>query len=663
MSADSSAARSRFVCLVLVLLTLLAYLPARHFGFLPFDDPEYVADNRIVQAGLTWAGLKWAFSSPHFQLWIPLTWLSHMLDCELFGLDPGAQHMVNVLLHSLNSALVFLIWLRLTEAFWPSALVAALFAWHPLRVESVAWVAERKDVLCAFFWMLTLWAWTRHCKRQGPEPGPGKAGLSRYYFFAFGFFLLGLMSKPMIVTLPFALLLLDYWPLRRGVVPGGRTWLKLFVEKWPFFLLSFLFCAVTVLASRGNALTGTQYPLGLRLENAVVSYGRYLLKTFWPERLAILYPLPSHWPASNVAIAAIVLALLSGLAWWGRREHPHLLMGWLWFLGTLVPVIGLVQVGGQAMADRFSYLPSLGLFIAVVFEAGYWVNRLGPARLCFWAGLAAGLVLIAYLFGTERQLGYWKSNVSLFAQAVAVGPDNAVARVNLGLALEQQGRREQARVQYESALRIDPSFAQAHVDLGNVLNSLGEPQKALYEYREGVRLDPGALVPRLNLGSLLSRMGDSPGALAEYDAAAQLAPDDPRPPYLKGKALLRQGRTEEALACFRAALQLAPSDVPALTWLARVLATGLDARFRNGAEALVLAERANTLSGGADPVVLDVLAMAYADQGRFDEACKTAQAAIERAGHDPDGESLAAMQERLRLYQEHKAYREPSHTL
>ena len=371
-------ARARFLCLVLALGTLLLFLPLARHGFLLYDDPEYLTENPPVEAGLSSEGLNWAFTTFHASNWHPLTWLSHMLDFQLFGPEAGAHHLVSVLLHAAAAVLLLRVLLRTTQAPWPSFIVAALFAWHPLRLESVAWAAERKDVLSALFWMLTLWAYSHYAAHATGTPGPTRcsgspadlksaASAARpgslYYLLALLFFTLGLMSKPMLVTLPFALLLLDLWPLNRAgarTAGQGMPWVKLVPEKAPFFLLSGASCVVTFLAQRADAVVSLRpYPLSLRLGNTVLSYGRYLLKTVWPVDLAVFYPLPHQlldW--LHVAAAALFLVATSWLAWSSRRTRPHLLVGWLWYLGTLVPVIGLVQVGGQAMADRYTYIPS-----------------------------------------------------------------------------------------------------------------------------------------------------------------------------------------------------------------------------------------------------------------------------------------------------------------
>jgi len=646
--------RPRFICLALVLVTTLVYLPVHRHGFLVFDDNLYVTENHVVQEGLTVQGTRWAFTTLHASNWHPVTWLSHMTDCELFGLDAAAQHFVNVLFHGVNALLLFLLLLRLTQRLWPAAFVAALFAWHPLHVESVAWIAERKDVLSTLFALLTLWFYAGYA-----AGGKNKA---RDCLLALVCFALGLMAKPMLVTLPFVMLLLDWWPLGRVPASAAKPETRnpkrasLLLEKLPFFLLTLASCVVTFIAQRTEAvLTFEQHPFALRLGNALVAYAQYLWKTLWPAKLAVLYPLPAQLPAGQVAAATIVLAGISWFAWRGRRERPYLLVGWLWYLGMLVPVIGLVQVGGQAMADRYTYLPLIGIFIAIAYGAADLIarRRMKPALV----SAAALVVLAGNIAATEWHLRFWKDSESLFTRALAVTGYNAVAHINLGVALEQQGRREAALAEYRSALRIDPKHAQAHNNLANLLAELGQRDEALAEYGEALRLNPGAPLAHANLGTLLAELGRFDEAMDEFTEAARLAPEDPRPHYLMGKATLRRGQSAEATGHLRNALRLNPNEVQSLTWLARTLAADENPTVRNGTEAVELAGLANELTGGEHPFVLDTLAMALAEAGRFEEAQQAARRAIDLAAAGAK-EMVPPIQERLRLYEAGKPYRE-----
>jgi len=693
MQRDESHARSpcraRLVGLALALVTLAAYLPATRHGFVLYDDPEYLTQNRVVQAGLTLRGMRWAFTTFQGNLWIPLSWLSHMLDCEWFGVDPGAHHLVSALWHAANAALLFLVLRRMTGFVWPSAFAAALFAWHPLRVESVAWAAERKDVLSGLFFLLALGAYGRFAQGGGPLPSamadPGAKGpngqppcsvsppaFSIFYFLSLASFACGLMSKPMLVTFPLLLLLLDFWPLRRCELPPWPGWRRreaepawrrglnrLLLEKVPFLALSVVVCVVTALASRGRAVGTEHYGLIDRAGNALAAYGSYLGKILVPVNLAIVYPLPARVPWGRAAAAAGVLALITALVWRARVQRPWWLIGWAWFVGTLVPVIGLVQVGTQALADRFTYLPFIGLAMALGCDGAFWARRwrLNPGLVV----AAAAVVLVLCLAGTERQLRFWSSDERLFERALAVTADNPVAHANLGVALEQQGRRGEARAHYEAALELMPSLAQVHNNLANLLDEAGETNAALSHFLVARRLQPDAPLVRANYGSMLVKLGRFDEAAAEFEAAARLSPGDPRPFYLMGKALLRQGRPAEAVGRLQRALELDPNDVPSLVFLARLRAAETEAALRNGAQAVSLAERANALTGGDQPAVLEVLAMAYAEVGRFPEAQAAVRKAIAGSGAG-DTNGVGELRERLKLFEASRPFRlAPAH--
>jgi len=678
--------RPRLLGLALGLFTLLVYLPTRQHGFIVYDDPDYVTDNRFVQAGLTWAGVKWAFTTFSVSNWHPLTWVSHMLDCECFDLDPAAHHLVNVVLHATNTALLMVLLARLTGALWTSAFVTALFAWHPLHIESVAWVSERKDLLSTLFWILTVLAYFAYVRRStvlGPQSlssvparqatrprawqanwglwAPDTGPRTRiWYWTALVMFALGLMSKPMLVTLPFTLLLLDYWPLRRLSKTGGSsrsTWKRLVGEKSPFFVLSLLSCVLTLLAQRREAIVAlVPYPLAWRIENALVSYVRYLLKTIYPIQLAVIYPLPHGWPMVTVAAAAAVLVLLSYLAWRMRATRPHLLVGWLWFVGTLVPVIGLVQVGGQALADRYTYVPLLGIFIAVSFEGRFWLERWSSSPVA--SGSLCAVLLVGCVWLTEKQLKYWMDSRALFAQALAVTADNPIAHVNLGMVLEQAGRQDDALNHYEEAIQLNPALLQAHNNLANLYDRLGRFQEALAQYQQALQLKPMSPLVHANLGRLLARLGSLDDAVHHYHEAVRLDPGDPRFHYELGKLLLRRGQAAEAVAQLQQALKLGPNDLTTKVFLARVLAANNESDVRDARQAVALAELANALTGGEQPFVLDTLAMAYAESGRFVDAQHTVQKAIDRTNKDADADAVVSMRKRLALYEAAQPYRE-----
>lgn len=644
--------RPRFITLLLALLTLVIYLPVRQNDFVVYDDNDYLTENLVVQNGLTSAGIKWAFTSWHASNWHPLTWLSHMLDCELFGLNAGAHHLMNVLIHAINVALLLTLLRRLTGRLWPAALVAALFAWHPLHVESVAWASERKDVLSAGFALLTLLAYTSYVEKTHVPTAAARSA----YGFALLCFTLGLLAKPMLVTLPFVMLLLDWWPLQRRTGATAPPATRLVWEKIPFFLLSVASCVVTFLAQRAAAvLTVAQHPLPLRLSNALVSYVQYIWKTIWPIDLAIPYPLTASHPIGFVVIAAGILALLSGLAWHHRRSYPYLFTGWFWFLGMLVPVIGLVQVGRQAMADRYTYLPHIGLFIGLVYELSTLAQRWRIKPLFLSCG--ASLVLVACIVSTEYQLRFWRDSETLFTRTLAVTQNNAIAHINLGVALQLKNQRADALEHFRAAVRIDPQYLQAHNNLAILLDALDRNDEALAEYQAALRIDPNQPHAHCNFGTLLVKLGRFEEAFRHYTEAARLAPDDPHPHYLQGKAELRRGQNAAAIIHFREALRRHPDELRSLTFLAQILATAPDAGIRNGLEAVTLAERAKALTSGSDAFVLDTLAMAYAEVGRFPEAQQSVQTALEllkAAGEAPPPELL----QRQQLYRINRPFHE-----
>jgi protein O-mannosyl-transferase len=657
--------RPRLVGLLLALVTLLVYLPAAHHTFVLYDDGDYITENLVVQNGLTWAGIKWAFTTWHASNWHPLTWISHMADCEMFGLNAGGHHFVSALFHAANAVLLFVLLLRLTglradgsarlaNSFWPGAFVAALFALHPLHVESVAWASERKDVLSTFFELLALLAYARYADLSKVQSPKSKV----FYALAFVMFACALMAKAMPVTMPFVMLLLDYWPLKRFSISDFRfpIFLRLALEKWPFLLLSAASCVLTYLSQRTTAVVSLKgVPLDFRLENMLVAYVRYLLKLFWPENLAVLYPLPSRYPWWQVTLAAASLILISWFVWRGRSRFAYLPVGWLWFLGTLIPVIGIVQVGSQALADRYSYFPSIGIFIAVAFGARDLAERFHFSKMT--TTVAATVVLAACVFVTEKQLGYWRNDESLFRHAVAATDDNEVAHLNLGVTLERQNRYAEAIAEFHSALRIDPKSVETLNNLANLLDESGDTNAALAEYQSAISLDPKAVAPRNNLGAFYVKTGRLDDAMKLYAEAMRLDPKDAHPYYLMGKLLLREGRDAEAIPQFRKAAQLAPDDFQMLAFMARVLASAENPQIRDGNAAYLLASKASALTDGVQPAMLDTLAMAYAELGHFDDAQVAMQDAITLAAKYNLTNDVAAMNGRLKLYQNHQPYR------
>ena len=637
--------RPRLIALLLAFATLVVFLPVGRFGFVNFDDPDYVSGNPVVQSGLTAAGVGWAFGF-HAANWIPLTWLAHMTDCTLFGVNPAAHHFVNVLFHAASAALLFVLLFRLTEKTWPSAFVAALFAWHPLHVESVAWVSERKDTLSTFFALLALIAYTKYVQEES----------RRGYWLALAAFVASLLAKGMFVTLPCLLLLLDFWPLQRLQTEKieFRAFAKLVFEKTPFFLLVVPLSILTCLAQRGAMATLERVPFMLRLENSLAAYAGYLLKIFWPVKLAFFYPLAAA-PFWLVLAATVGLAAISIFAWRVRRAFPFVPVGWGWFLGTLVPVIGLVQVGEQAMADRYSYFPAIGIFIIVAFGGAELASRFSLAKKILFP--AAGLILTGCVALTEIQLQYWRSDETLFSHAVAVTGENEIAHLNLGVVYEKAGRLDEAMREYRAALKINPRRAHTHNNIADLLDLTGQPAAALVEYQAAMQLDPGSVATHLNLGTLHVELGQFAEAAAEFVEAARLDPADARPSYENAKLLLKQGRDAEAVTEFRKALQLDADNFKMLAYTARVLVADETAGIRDGAAALALANQANDLTGGEQPFVLDALGMACAENRDFTNAVVCAQKAVELAesAQVPD---VAALKARLALYQNSQPWRE-----
>jgi protein O-mannosyl-transferase len=537
-----------------VLAVAAAYAPVARYGFVNFDDPEYVIDNQHVRHGLTSAGIAWAFSAFYSANWHPLTWLSLMLDCQLFGLDPRAMHVTSVLLHAAAVLLLFLALHRMTGAPWASAVVAGLFALHPLRVESVAWISERKDVLSTCLWMATLLAYAYYAERP----------TWRRYAVVVLAFAAGLLAKPMVVTLPFALLLLDLWPLRRASWTTGsaQAWASLALEKIPLLALA---AAVSLVVYRaqleGGAVTSfAALPLTARIGNALLSYASYVGLTFWPVGLAVFYPAREVIPSGRVALAALALAGMTFLSLWRVRREPWLLVGWLWYLGTLVPVIGIIRAGDQAMADRFTYIPQVGLLLAIVwsFRAHVTGERW---RLALPA--AAAFALAACVVTTRQQLWHWRDSQALFGHALAVTENNALAHTNYGFALLEHGRADEAMTHFRRAVALKPLYAKARLNLGYGLGTLGRSEEAIAEYREAVRLDPGYAPAHYDLGLELAEAGRFADAIPEYREALRLDPTHAKAHTNLGLALAHQGQLDEALSHYEAAAALEP-ELPAV---------------------------------------------------------------------------------------------------
>lgn len=491
--------RSKYlIILFLIVVPLAVYWQTGSHEFVNYDDPGYVVENPHVNTGLTGDNIRWAFTAISNSNWHPLTWLSHMLDCQLYGLTPKGHHLTSVFLHIVNAVLLFVLFRRMTGAQWQSAFVAALFALHPLHVESVAWVAERKDVLSASFFMLTLLAYTRYAER----PTLGR------YLPVFFSFVLGLMAKPMLVTLPFILLLLDYWPLGRSQAkPAG---LRLVLEKIPLFVLSIASSIITIYAqnTEGAISSMEAIPFVSRLANTVLAYAGYIEKTVWPARLIVLYPLTDQMPVWKVAGAILLLVCVSAIVFRQARRFPFLPVGWLWFLGMLVPVIGLVQVGSQSMADRYTYLPLIGLFIMIAWGGAELLEKWRHRRIALFASAVTIIMLLSSV--TWLQIRHWKNSVELLSHALKF-TSNAFLYNNLGLALASQGKLDEAIIQYTKALQLNPNDDFAHYNLGLAFAKQGKLSEAVYHYSESLRINPGDSETRALLDFTLNQLKNAKG--------------------------------------------------------------------------------------------------------------------------------------------------------
>jgi tetratricopeptide (TPR) repeat protein len=559
ISQDPVSARTLVaIYLGLTILCWIVFGQTLAHPFVEYDDPNYVYENPEIAAGLTGHGLVAAFTGAHARNWHPLTTISHMLDCQLFGLNPAGHHFSSVLFHTLAVLLLFAVLRALTEALWRSALVAAVFAIHPLRVESVAWVAERKDVLSAVFFMLTLGAYVHYARQPS----------LRRYLLILLFFILGLMAKPMLVTLPLLLFLLDYWPLARNQI-GKSGWWKSIAEKVPLLFLSFLAAIATLIAQRTTVNYSEELPVTWRIGNALLSYVAYMGQMIWPARLAIFYPhAADHLSPWKVALAVLILGGITALAIVWRRRRPYLLVGWLWYLVALLPVIGFIQVGLQGRADRYSYLPQIGLCIALTWALADWSLRSNRRRVIF-AG--AGAVVIGALTWQARiQTSYWSSTESLWNHALEVTTDNDVAHYNVATLLVKRGEVDEAISHYEKALNIRSdnrethyhlSVALLHTSLGNALARKGRLDEAIVQYRKAVELRDDFADAHSNLASLLARKGETAEAIAHYEKALAIPPEDPPSHIALAKLFLKLGRQDEALSHYRRALELTKDPV------------------------------------------------------------------------------------------------------
>lgn len=662
------------IYLFLAAMSLLVFGQTIRYDFVNFDDDLYVYNTPAIQSGLTIKGIAGAFTSPHASNWHPLTTLSHMLDCQLYGLNAGGHHATNIILHTIAVLLLFRVLRQMTGAVRKSAIVAVLFAVHPLHVESVAWVSERKDVLSAVFFFLMLDAYGRYVR---------EASVRRYLAVAV-LFAAGLMSKPMLVSAPIVLLLLDYWPLGR-FEPSSSTSEKtkiskignqrrvirlLFLEKIPLFILSAVACVITFVLQKRATGAIPPLPFLWRVQNAFVSYVVYAWKTLWPTNLAVFYPHPNESLAIWEVIFAIVLLLaITAVAIVFRRQRPYLLTGWFWYLVMLVPVIGIVQVGEQGHADRYTYLSNIGLFVVLVwFAADVAIVRRSRSGFAVATAVAA-LIILALTWTAFIQTSYWRNSETLWTHALAVTSDNDVAHNNLGYLCVDRDELDNAISHFEAALRIRSGKRDPHYDVGsafmqmNLANALarkGQSDEAMVHYNEAIRLQPYYADAYYNRGSVLFGKGRIDEAIADWEYTLQMQPADANAHTGLGNALLQKGSPREAIAHYEQASALAPEDPHCRNNMAWVLATSSDGSIRDGAKAIDLARVAVALSGGREPRFVRTLAAAYAEKGRFPEALAAAQQAAAIARMQGKTGLTNRLDRDLMLYHAHLPLREGS---
>jgi tetratricopeptide (TPR) repeat protein len=685
------------IAAALMLLTLAVFWPAVHNEFVNYDDPEYVTSNSHVQGGFTWENLKWAFSTGpgHASNWHPVTWLSHMLDYSRFKDHAAGHHLVNVALHAANVALSFILLWRLTASIWRSAFVAALFAWHPLHVESVAWVSERKDVLSAFFFFLTLLAYVGYVRRKEGLEGakleirnsklasqarlkmdaPSRQTASRneveansksqtrkapahpscfpcviFYLLALVLYALGLMSKPMLVTTPLVMLLLDWWPLNR--ISNCRLQIaklsKLVLEKVPFFILSWISSQLTLHAQREGGAVSTTTSIAARLLNAIVAYALYIRNVFLPRDLAVLYPHPGYWPIGYVLGAAALLACICAMVALFGRKQPWLLVGWLWYLGMLVPAIGIIQVGIQSMADRYTYLPLIGVFIMITWTVAELVKQFAPSSdeaqgfLIAGTAGAAGVVLFGCIAATRQQIIYWQNSETLFEHTAKVTKNNYLAYNNLGYYLSKEGKVQEAMDNYRKALEINPQYEDGYNNMGYALAELKRYPEAIAHYRAALKIKPNHTEVHNNLGNALADTGHPDEAVAEYRIVLQQNPEHADAHNNLGIALAMKGQFDEAIQHFAAAIKYKKDYASAHSNLGNAYAVQhkIPEAIREYEECLRLNPN--------DPQAHNNLGNALSEKGDLDKAVQQYQRALELNKDNPEAHfNLAITLKRL----------------
>jgi tetratricopeptide (TPR) repeat protein len=685
-----------FISAFIVVSTLMAYEPMRHNDFVSYDDPKYITENPDIKAGITWESFWQSFTQPHYYMWHPLTTLSHKLDCQLFGLNPFAHHFVSLLFHISNALLLFWILTNITGATWPSAFVAAVFALHPLQVESVAWAAERKTVLSGLFWLLTIAVYIHYTRRPG---------ISRYILLL-AVFGLCIMTKPVVVTLPFVLLLLDYWPLEQvrlghnaenknpaksfsGLqkIPVGR----LIAEKIPLFVMSGILGLMTFAAQRGGGAVVTldRIPLDYRIANAFLSYTNYIGKMIWPSRLAVFYPHPNaNFSKDTLAISVLLFLLMLVFSIYIGRRKKYIAVGWLWYVVALVPVIGLVQSGSQAMANRYMYIPMVGLLIIVAWGVKDIVAN--KRHLQIVAAVSAAVVLSIAVTFTRMQVRNWQNSLTLFDYALKTTENNTIAENSYGCALYDEGRVDEAIEHLKKAVHISPIYFDAHNNLGKAFIKQKRPNEAIACFNELLQKSDKSAEVHYYLALALGMQKRYDDAIRHFARALELDPQYPKAHEKMGIALLAAGKPNEAIEHLKEGLQTTenqadvyanlgvayiklgkyeeaiqnltkaveskPDSIDALNNLAWLLATGGDITGEDANQAIGFAERACELTMHKEPKLLDTLAAAYAAAGRYEEAVKTAKQAVDMAKAGGLEDQVIEIQSRMELYKTGKRY-------
>jgi len=638
------------IALVLAVMTITVFYPVVHYRFVSYDDYNYVVENPQVNGGLSRQGIIWAFTTRHASNWHPIGWISHMIDCELFGLNPAGHHAVNVAIHVANVELLFFLLFLMTGSIWQSALIAALFAIHPLQVESVAWVAERKGVLSNFFWLTTAWTYVQYTRTKR----------SRTFILSLTAYVFGLMTKPLIMTLPVILLLLDYWPLGRITTLKSTDWKRILTEKIPYFILSAAsaIATLTTHSASGSVISIANIGWMSRIKSALIAYLMYLVHIFRPVHLACPYPYDRPWPNWLSPMAAAVLLVITMLVLTRGRKHRYLITGWFWFFIMVLPVSTLFQAGLIGMADRYVYMAMVGILIMLVYGVSDWIenahSKKSRKRLLYIISLPVVVILLLLCVQSRKQMKTWENSLTLAANAATVTPHNLSALNNWGQCLLEQGRLDEAMEKFQAARKVAPFHPKPMINIGVTLVSQGKLDKALEMYYRAMAMNPNIIELRLNIGTTLNKMGQYEEAVNMLLGALKMAPGDIRVHVELISAIPDLQDTASQIQAYREALDISPGWVPEMVRLARLLATQENTSAANREEALQLAEKAYRLEGGRDPDVIRTLAAAYAAAGFNARAIETATQAVKIAKQTGDP-LLPEIRDQLKTYQHNTA--------